>query len=166
MVSAPSVYAITNSTNNVDKPLYRQIGELIENPYFAPDASCDFDAYQLQCIPGESQECPEGFGNNEDYTCHLIEDCPPEYHSADDDETGQCYPDTEPCYPGQIREPEERWCGNIDCVCEEHNQTLTKTCFEDGIIVMDFPSTSCLTSPDQDNCTAPPANVGCPEGFV
>ena len=31
---------------------------------------------------------------------------------------------------------------------------------------MDFPSTSCLTSPDQDNCAAPPSNVGCPEGFV
>lgn len=27
------------------------------NEYFAPDESCDFDAYQLKCIPGSEQEC-------------------------------------------------------------------------------------------------------------
>jgi hypothetical protein len=118
--------------------------------------------YHLQCIPGEHQECPEGFGNNEDYTCHLIESCPPEYHSAEDDETGQCYPDTEPCYPGQIREPNERWCGEIEGVCKEFN--LTESCFVDGIKLEDYPDEYCLTNPGADNC-AVIKDVKCPEGF-
>ena len=110
MMGTSNVYAITNSTSNVDVPLYKQIEQLRINPYFAPDESCMFDAYQLQCIPGEDQECPKGFGGNEDSTCfvdHSDIGCPKGYHSADDDETGQCYPDTEPCYPGQIRDPNE-----------------------------------------------------------
>ena len=39
------------------------------NPDFSPDESCLFDVYQLRCIPGAEQECPEGLGTNEDYTC-------------------------------------------------------------------------------------------------
>jgi len=81
----------------------------------APDQSCLFDAYQLKGIPGSGQECPEDFGTNEDGTCFsptLINgnwewECPDGYHSEEDDETGQCYPDTKPCYPGQIRDPEK-----------------------------------------------------------
>jgi hypothetical protein len=38
------------------------------NPDFDPDYSCLFDVYQVQCIPGSEQECPEGFGNNEKST--------------------------------------------------------------------------------------------------
>lgn len=91
MVSVSNVYAITNSTSNVNKPLYRQIGELRLNPYFAPDESCDFDAYQLQCIPGEDQECPEGFSQNGDGTCHLPGPCIEGYHSVSDDETGSSF---------------------------------------------------------------------------
>jgi hypothetical protein len=93
----PNVYAIINSISNVDKSLYRQIQDLIENPFFASDASCMFDAYQLHCIPGDHQECPKGFGQNEDGTCFAKTkkngtwqwECPPKYHSAQDDETGQ-----------------------------------------------------------------------------
>ena len=60
------------------------------------------------CIPGEDQECPQGFGNNEDETCFLTHKggCPEGYYGVSDDETGQCYPNTKPCYPGQIRYPQ------------------------------------------------------------
>jgi hypothetical protein len=110
--------------------LYRQIQNLIENPFFAPDGSCLFDVYQLHCIPGDHQECPEGFGNNKDGTYFPMtmvngtweRECPPEYHSEQDDETGQCYPDTEPCHPGQIRSPDAT-CSDEEYVCEEHNLT-------------------------------------------
>jgi hypothetical protein len=33
------------------------------NPDFSPDESCLFDVFQLKCIPGSDQECPEDFGN-------------------------------------------------------------------------------------------------------
>lgn len=72
------------------------------NPDFAPDYSCLFDVYQLKCIPGSEQECPRPqFGQNDDETCfpyeYITEGCPKGYHSAEYDETGQCYPDTEGC---------------------------------------------------------------------
>jgi hypothetical protein len=61
-----------------------------------------FDAYQLKCIPGAEQDCHEaGFGNNDDSTCFpyevIIGGCSDGYHSTDDDETGQCYPNEEGC---------------------------------------------------------------------
>ena len=63
------------------------------NQDFNPDRSCMFDAFQLKCIPGADQECPEGFGNNDDSTCFFFhkQGCPEGYHSTDNDETGQCY---------------------------------------------------------------------------
>ena len=160
-----SVYATTNSTSNVDKPLYRQIGELRLNPYFAPDESCDFDAYQLHCIPGEDQDCQDvGFVGNEDGTCHLVGDCPPGYHSAQDDESGQCYPDTEPCYPGQVRnqsDPNDKNCEDIEHPCKNKN---VSGCMINGRNITDFPDEYCLTSPSQDKC-AIIEGFGCPEGF-
>ena len=50
------------------------------NPDFDPDYSCLFDTYQVKCIPGSEQECPEGLGgNNDDETCvpehKLIHSC-------------------------------------------------------------------------------------------
>jgi hypothetical protein len=70
------------------------------NPDFDPDYSCIFDAYQLKCIPGSQQDCHEvGFGNNDDATCFpyefITEGRPKGYHSIDDDETGQCYPNSQ-----------------------------------------------------------------------
>jgi hypothetical protein len=69
------------------------------NEDFNPDSSCMFDAYQFRCIPGANQECPEGFGNNDDSTCFFLhkEGCPEGYHSTDNDETGQCYSNEEGC---------------------------------------------------------------------
>lgn len=69
------------------------------NPDFAPDKSCSFDVYQLQCIPGLEQSCSdvEGFERNEDGQCHPTGDCPEDYHYAFEDESGQYYPNDEGC---------------------------------------------------------------------
>jgi hypothetical protein len=164
-------YAVTNSTSNVNKPLHGQIQNLIENPFFAPDYSCLFDAYQLHCIPGDQQECPKGFGNNEDGTCVVSKrgvDCPEGYHGADEDETGQCYPDTEPCYPGMIRYPERHTreaCGYVQDVCEKYNMSLPESCFVEGRSIVNFPSVNCLTNPDNDDCDIL-EGYGCPTGFT
>ena len=93
MASVPNVYAVMNSTSNVGKSLENQKGDLRLNPYFAPDESCMFDAFQLHCIPGEDQQCPKGFGTNEDGTCFLTHKggCPEGFHWVEDDETGMCY---------------------------------------------------------------------------
>lgn len=71
------------------------------NPEFAPDRSCLFDVFQDKCVPGTDQECPKDFGINDAGTCFpyvfITEGCPDGYHSMDDDETGQCYPNSEEC---------------------------------------------------------------------
>ena len=94
---------IANTTENVGTSLETQIGEIRINPHFEPDESCMFDAYQLHCIPGEDQTCPKGYGGNEHGTCFLTHKggCPEGYHSVDEDETGQCYPNEEEC-PGTM----------------------------------------------------------------
>ena len=103
----PVVYTAENITAEIDKPDFatnsKQDRPAI-NPDFDPDESCDFNTFQLKCIPGSEQDCPEGFWSNEDYTCHLSGDCPEGYHGVDDDETGQCYPNSEPC-PGGFDYP-------------------------------------------------------------
>jgi hypothetical protein len=84
-----------------------------------------------------------------------------------EDETGQCYPDTEPCYPGQIRHPDYQRCDDEEDVCEDHNLT---GCTIDGIFISDYPDEYCLTSPGQDKCAAILINgttIGqCPDGFA
>jgi hypothetical protein len=69
---------------------------------FAPDKSCLFNVNQPICIPPEGVDCPEGFGTNDDGYCFPFNElgeweCPQGYHSIEDDETGQCYPDSQPC---------------------------------------------------------------------
>lgn len=161
-------YAATNSTSNVNRPLYRQIQDLVENPFFGPDYSCLFDAYQLHCIPGDQQECPKGFGQNEDSTCVPRSDCPEGYYSEDENETGQCYPDTKPCWPGMIRYPDRHVgsevCGYVEDVCKKYNASLTESCFVEGRTIVDFPNTTCLTNPDQKRCELL-EGYGCPPGF-
>lgn len=168
---ANSVSATTNDTDDINKPLYRQIQDLIVNPNFAPDYTCLFDAYQLHCIPGENQDCYdiEGFAQNEDGTCFAKTfingiwnwECPAEYHSAEDDETGQCYPNTEPCYPGQIMHPETLNCGEEKRLCEEFNMT---GCLVEGRMLGTFPDEYCLTRPDNENCAT--NGFDCPDGFL
>lgn len=43
------------------------------------------------------QKCPSGFGQNEDAACHPKGPCPEGYHDTDENETGQCYPNSEGC---------------------------------------------------------------------
>ncbi|MGH9963820.1 MAG: hypothetical protein ACRD5E_03190 [Nitrososphaeraceae archaeon] len=69
-----------------------------ENDEFAPDEDCLFDVDQPKCTPPEGVECPESFGTNEDGQCfpdHIDEGCPPGYHTTEDDETGECNPNSE-----------------------------------------------------------------------
>lgn len=87
---------------------------------FDPDESCLFDVNQPKCTPPEGVDCPEGFGTNEDGQCFpLNEDgdweCPEGYHSIEDDESGQCYPESESCPEGTIKGDDgdcisEHWC--------------------------------------------------------
>jgi hypothetical protein len=86
----------------VDYEFCRQTPKTDEyNEYFAtggPDESCLFNSSQIKCLPSPiTDECPEGFGLNEDSQCFPLhpEECPDGYHSEEDDETGQCYPDAE-----------------------------------------------------------------------
>ena len=52
----------------------------------------------MKCVPGSQQECPEGFGGVDTENClPRHKGCPEGYHSAEYDETGQCYPDSEGC---------------------------------------------------------------------
>lgn len=120
LVLVPNVPFVNASLNEPREPLteeemesgfYNEEGYLLGknnrpaiNLDLDPDESCLFDVYQEQCIPGSEQECPRPqFGNNEDSTCFpntLIDgewqwECPEGYHSAEYDETGQCYPNSE-----------------------------------------------------------------------
>ena len=74
------------------------------NEDFDPDQSCLFDVFQLKCVPGSQQECPEGFGSAESEDCfpEHRDGCPEGYHGTDNDETAQCYPNSEPCPSGTL----------------------------------------------------------------
>jgi hypothetical protein len=72
------------------------------NPNFDPDYSCLFDITQLKCIPGSEQKCPDNFKTNDDDRCIPLNEsgdweCPEGYHYVDEDESGQCYPNSEGC---------------------------------------------------------------------
>jgi hypothetical protein len=49
-----------------------------------------------------TQDCPEGYAQNEDGNCFLLhpQGCPTGYHGHEDDETGRCIPNSTPCDPG------------------------------------------------------------------
>ena len=77
-----------------------------------PDQSCLFDVYQIKCLPHPlADNCPEDFGANEDGYCFPMKmgewRCPEGYHSREDDETGQCYPNSERCPSYSILVPDE-----------------------------------------------------------
>ncbi len=108
---------------------------------FAPDEDCLFNVAQPKCTPGESQECPEGFGTNEDGQCfpdHRVEGCPQGYHTTEDDETGECNPNSE-CTGegyvlvnnGQSCREKKTWClenrGADECNHKEKTKIVHKT---------------------------------------
>jgi hypothetical protein len=134
------------------------------NEDFKPDYSCLFDTFQLECIPGSEQECPKPyFGSNDPETCFpktLIEGdypfvngtylwlCPKGYHNIDEDETGQCYPNSEECEENYIFEKanasnpkDSDSCVEykLDCELNEANPLCNGEEREDGIMVCDQP---------------------------
>lgn len=85
-----------------------------------PDGDCLFDPSLPKCA-SDNGVCPEGFFQNEDGNCvpRHPNGCPTGYHSHEDDETGQCIPDSVPCEPGFIIRPDFPTCERQDRVCEE-----------------------------------------------
>ena len=75
-----------------------------------PDGQCLFDPSLPHCTPARGEDCPAGFGTNDDGQCFPLGGCPDGYHSNEDDETGACYPDSEPCPEGQVRSDEGNYC--------------------------------------------------------
>ena len=100
LLSVPNVYASSDGFSGDDFISSKSQRPTI-NEDFNPDKSCQFDVFQLKCIPGSEQDChEEGFGNNDADTCFPLDengnaDCPDGYGLLDDDETGQCYPKDE-----------------------------------------------------------------------
>lgn len=67
-----------------------------------PDEDCLYDTSLPKCTPGP-EGCPEGFGTNEDGQCFLLHNkCPTGYHSHEDDESGECIPNSIPCEDGYV----------------------------------------------------------------
>lgn len=100
-----------------------------------PDESCLFDVYQIKCLPHPlADDCPENFWTNEDGYCFPVNEndnwvCPEGYHDVDDDETGQCYPNSEECpsytilVPDEDEEDDGDRCASIDSICSYENHT-------------------------------------------
>ena len=82
MLTVPNVYAggDISGMNQIQRPAI--------NEDFDPDYDCIFDVFQLKCVPGSEQECPESFSSAEPENCYPKhpEGCPEGYHGTDDDE--------------------------------------------------------------------------------
>ena len=87
-----------------------------------PDGDCMFDPSLPKCAPDENGNCPEGFYMNGYEQCFPAHDggCPVGYHSADDDETGRCIPNSEGCPSGMIFRPGMKTCGYKEDVCKTY----------------------------------------------
>jgi hypothetical protein len=108
---------------------------------FDPDESCLFDVEQPKCqLPEDMDDCPEGFGTNEDRQCFPLDEngnwtCPEGYHNMDDDETGQCYSNDEECPPGMIFEEgtggdDSDSCREMTYLCDEEEHMKEDYCIE------------------------------------
>lgn len=97
-----------------------------------PDEGCLFDIYQEKCLPSPvTSKCPEDFGTNEDGYCFPMKNgnwvCPEGYHDIDDDETGQCYPNSEECpgdtflVPDEDEEDDGDRCAEPHYFCREYD---------------------------------------------
>lgn len=107
-----------------------------------PDESCLFDVYQIKCQPfPNADDCPEDFGMNEDGYCFPLIDngewgCPEGYHTRDDDETGQCYPNERGCeWDGYIfleggEDGEGDRCAVLYAICNEEEYREREECIE------------------------------------
>lgn len=91
--------------------------------------------YQEKCLPSPiTDDCPESFWTNEDGYCFPVNEngnwvCPEGYHDVDDDESGQCYPNSEECpgytilVPDKDEEDDGDRCASIDSICSYENHT-------------------------------------------
>jgi hypothetical protein len=87
-----------------------------------PDNDCLFHPELPKC-KSDNGKCPDGFFQNEDGNCFPQHDkCPKGYHSHENDETGRCIPDSTPCEPGFIRNPDFPTCSSKESVCRDHPQ--------------------------------------------
>ena len=103
------------------------------NPDFAPDEDCNI-AYELKCVPGTDQKCPEGYNGGDDNVCSPKE-CQEGYHEEEDDETGLCYPDDEGCsqddYVLVEREDGKGMiCAYFYSICDEAEHSSKEYCIE------------------------------------
>jgi hypothetical protein len=87
----------------------------------AEEDPCLFDTSLPECQPVDGK-CPEGYGMNRNGACFPLhpEGCPSGYHSHEDDESGECIPDTTPCDEGYIINPNYPECGKKERICAEH----------------------------------------------
>ena len=105
-----------------------------------PDESCLFDVYQIKCLPDPiTNECPPEFGQNEDGECFPTPmgewTCPEGYHSEDDDESGQCYPDEEGCSNDNYvmlerQDGEGNICRVLYVICDQEEHKEEQYCIE------------------------------------
>jgi hypothetical protein len=98
------------------------------NPAFDPDEDCNF-AYELHCVPGTEQECPEGWDNGEDNVCSP-DGCEEGYVEADEEEHGPCNITYEECESGSyadndyilIKDDSRCALGYFVCIEPEHRE--------------------------------------------
>ncbi|MBA3283696.1 MAG: hypothetical protein H0U27_01370 [Nitrosopumilus sp.] len=84
-----------------------------------PDLDCLFNTDLSKCAVGP-EGCPEGFFINGDDQCVPIGGCPNDYHTVDEDESGQCIPNTKGCPTNMIFRPDYDTCGPKEVVCLDH----------------------------------------------
>jgi hypothetical protein len=144
MLMVPNVSASVSqelSEEEKESGFYRENGSVISNtkerpainPDFAPDEDCNL-AYELKCIPGQQQECPEGYHHGDDVVCSPKE-CQEGYHGEDDDETGLCYPDEEGCSSDSMVLIERYNGKGLNCsylgyICDEAEYSSKDYCVE------------------------------------
>ncbi len=84
-----------------------------------PDRDCLFNPSLPKCAAIDGG-CPEGFNQNGDEQCVPEGGCPEGYHTVDDDESGQCIPNSEGCPSGMIFRTNEKTCGYKDDICKQY----------------------------------------------
>jgi hypothetical protein len=100
----------------------------VVNPAFDPDEDCNL-AYELKCLPGAEQECPEGWDNGEDNVCSP-DGCEEGYVEADEEEHGLCNITYEECESGSyadndyilIKDDSRCALGYFVCIEPEHRE--------------------------------------------
>jgi hypothetical protein len=115
------------STGNDSSSINSQIGDdesnvANESPDSKADGDCLFDPSLPKCAPDEKGNCPEDFHMNEDEQCFPTHDrCATGYQSHEYDASGKCIPDSVPCDPGYIMNPDFPICEYKDYVCKKHH---------------------------------------------